>query len=109
MSSSGNELPADVKNKMENGFGADFSDVRIHQDSPQAVSNGATAYTQGNDVHFGTGQYAPATQHGATLLAHELTHVVQQRNGVDSDSTTRVAERKLASYCVAGGMPAPLK
>ncbi len=63
-------------------FGCDFSNVRIHTDvqaaeSAQAVN--AQAYTVGQDVVFGAGQYAPRTTAGKRLLAHELTHVVQQR------------------------------
>lgn len=68
---------------MEPHFGHDFSLVRVHTDeqaasSAQAVS--ALAYTVGNDVVFGAGQYAPRDLIGRQLLAHELTHVVQQKN-----------------------------
>jgi hypothetical protein len=75
------DMPDDVQNKMEYSFGVDFSDVDIHKDSPQAPSLGALAYTQGNDVHFAPGQYNPGSQKGQELLGHELTHVVQQREG----------------------------
>ena len=62
-------------------FGADFSQVQMHSDvqateSAQALN--AKAYTVGQDVVFGTGQYAPGTSEGRRLMAHELTHVVQQ-------------------------------
>ena len=62
-------------------FERDFSQVRVHADahaaeSAQAVQ--ALAYTVGSDIVFGAGQYAPATTAGQRLLAHELTHVVQQ-------------------------------
>ena len=66
---------------MENSFGTDFSDVSIHKNSDNATNIGALAYTQGNDVHFAPGQYEPGSQKGQELLGHELTHVVQQREG----------------------------
>jgi hypothetical protein len=69
---------------MEESLGHDFSDVRIHSDSDahnlnEAVS--ARAFTTGNDVFFKQGTYNPASSAGRELLAHELTHVVQQRTG----------------------------
>ena len=70
-----------VLGKMENSFGTNFSDVNIHTNSIQAKEIGALAYTQGSDVHFAPGQYNPETQSGQELLGHELTHVVQQREG----------------------------
>jgi hypothetical protein len=69
---------------MESRFRQDFSDVRVHAD-PQAVASAeavhARAYTVGRNIVFGSGQFAPATPAGRRLLAHELTHVVQQSNG----------------------------
>ncbi|WP_406631757.1 DUF4157 domain-containing protein [Amycolatopsis sp. WGS_07] len=62
-------------------LGQDFSTVRVHADSRAAESAralGARAYTIGSHIAFGAGQYAPATASGQQLLAHELTHVVQQ-------------------------------
>jgi len=62
-------------------FGHDFANVRVHADAEAAESAravNALAYTVGRDVVFGAGQYAPGTQTGQQLLAHELTHVVQQ-------------------------------
>ena len=75
------QMPEDVKSKMENSFGTDFSNVNIHKDSDQATNIGALAYTQGSDVHFAPGQYEPGSTKGQELLGHELTHVVQQREG----------------------------
>jgi hypothetical protein len=69
---------------MEPRFGHDFSQVRMHTDARAADSSravGAHAYTVGRDVVFGAGQYAPRTMTGRRLLAHELTHVVQQLGG----------------------------
>jgi len=67
---------------MESRFGHDFSRVRIHTDEKAAESAravNALAYTAGHDIVFGAGQYVPETPEGRRLLAHEMTHVVQQR------------------------------
>jgi hypothetical protein len=66
---------------MESRFGRDFGQVRVHTDTRAARSANAvdaSAYTVGYDIVFGPGQYAPGTSPGKQLLAHELTHVVQQ-------------------------------
>ncbi len=75
------KMPEGVQAKMQGSFGTDFSNVNIHQNDNSATEMGALAYTQGNDVHFASGQYNPNTQAGQELLGHELTHVVQQREG----------------------------
>src|SRR6056297_1506018 len=74
-------MPDKVQQKMEGSFGQDFGEVNIHKDSGQAKNMGALAYTQGKDIHFAPGQYNPGTKKGQELLGHELTHVVQQREG----------------------------
>jgi outer membrane protein OmpA-like peptidoglycan-associated protein len=81
--SNGQPLDAGTRAFMEPRFGRDFTGVRVHTDtraaeSARAVS--ARAYTVGQDVVFGAGQYAPRTAAGKRLLAHELTHTVQQRS-----------------------------
>ncbi|MDJ0842482.1 MAG: DUF4157 domain-containing protein [Acidobacteriota bacterium] len=76
----GRSLDDDVRGKMEHAFGQSFSDVRVHE-GEAAPSIGATAYTQGADIHFAPGKYQPGTPQGQALLGHELTHVVQQRAG----------------------------
>ncbi len=78
----GQPLHAETRALMESRFGHDFSKVRVHADgkaaeSAQAVN--ALAYTVGSDIVLGTGQYAPETNEGRKLMAHELTHVVQQK------------------------------
>jgi Domain of unknown function (DUF4157) len=81
----GTALPAPVKRAMEPALGADLSGVRIHTggSSAQAASSlGARAFTVGSDVHFGAGQFAPGTREGDRLIAHELTHTVQNDGGV---------------------------
>ncbi len=74
-------MPEDVQTKMEGSFGTDFSDVNIHKNDSSATDMGAHAYTQGNNVHFAPGQYDPSSTKGQELIGHELTHVVQQRQG----------------------------
>lgn len=77
----GSALPGDTKQFMESRFGADFSGVRIHTgSSAESLSNNihAQAFTHGNDIYFNSGKYAPHTEGGSLLLAHELTHTIQQ-------------------------------
>lgn len=79
--SSGQPLDPRTRAFMEARFGHDFSRVRIHADAQGAESAravNALAYTAGQDIAFGPGQYAPGTRAGNRLLAHELAHVVQQ-------------------------------
>ncbi|SDL82617.1 eCIS core domain-containing protein [Kriegella aquimaris] len=81
----GSPLPAATKSEMESGFGTDFSGVRVHNDSnaSQMSQNlGAQAFTHGNDIYFNEGKYNPQSSSGKHLLAHELTHTVQQRCSV---------------------------
>ena len=80
-SSGGSSLDNDTRELMESRFGYDFSRVRIHTDeraAESAQSVNALAYTIGNDITFGDGQYQPNAVEGRRLLAHELTHVIQQ-------------------------------
>ena len=78
--SGGKSIPDGVRAKMENAFNTSFSDVKIHEGS-EAASVGALAYTERNHIHFAPGQFKPDTLPGQALLGHELTHVVQQRQG----------------------------
>ncbi len=80
-SASPSGMPNETLSQMSSSFGHDFSDVNIHSGSQSAVDAGALAYTQGNDIHFAPGQYDPSSQSGQELIGHELTHVVQQREG----------------------------
>jgi hypothetical protein len=82
--SPGRPLEATSRLFMEPRFGHDFSKVRVHTDqkageSAQAI--GAVAYTVGNDLVFGVGEFNPQTSDGRRLMAHELTHVLQQSKG----------------------------
>lgn len=80
-SPSKDKMPEDVQSKMEQSFGTSFNDVNIHTNDKSATDLGALAYTQGNNVHFAPGQYNPESKQGQELLGHELTHVVQQKQG----------------------------
>ncbi|MEL6559623.1 MAG: DUF4157 domain-containing protein [Bacteroidota bacterium] len=79
----GSPLPNDVVSEMGNKIGADFSNVRTHTDSNAVQMNqelGAKAFAHQNDIYFNKGQYNPSSPGGKRLLAHELTHTVQQQN-----------------------------
>jgi len=78
---SGQGLSEDVREPMEQAFGADFSGVRVHNNSNADQLNrslNARAFTTGPDIFFKQGEYNPGSRDGQELLAHELTHVVQQ-------------------------------
>ncbi len=79
--SSGHGLDDGMAAKAGATMGQDFSDVKIHTDSQSDQLShqlGAKAFTTGNDIFFRAGEYNPASSEGQTLIAHELTHVVQQ-------------------------------
>jgi len=101
----GEPLADETRVSMETGFGADFGDVRVHTGADAIGLSrdlGAQAFTHGKDVYFNSGKYEPDTVRGRELLAHELTHVVQQgaaeQAGTGLRPTRRIAkppERKL--------------
>ncbi|PKV49127.1 uncharacterized protein DUF4157 [Aquimarina sp. MAR_2010_214] len=77
----GSPLPDGAKSQMESGFGTDFSNVRVHTDSSAVQMSkdlGAQAFTHGNDIYFNEGKFDTSSSSGQHLLAHELTHTVQQ-------------------------------
>ncbi len=85
LETSGAPLDAASRARLEPSFGQDLSSVRVHTDAPAARSAeavSAKAYTVGDHIVFGAGQYAPHTDAGTHLLAHEVTHVVQQSQGL---------------------------
>lgn len=122
LSSAGQPLDAGARAFMEPRFGFDFSGVRVHTDAraaESAQSVNALAYTVGRNVVFGAGQYAPATSEGKRLVAHELTHVVQQ-DGVSAgyqssslqvnsgdDVFEREAETVASQTMLPGSFPIP--
>ena len=100
----GEPLAEDLRRDMEARFGHDFASVRIHTDAEAAdlaAKLGARAFTVGRDVFFAAGEYAPQTDAGRELLAHELTHVVQQGGG--AARTVMRAEDGDASGGAPGG------
>lgn len=82
LQSHGHPLDSPTRAYFEPRFGHDFSGIRVHTDglaAKSAVSIGASAYTAGSNIAFAAGRYSPATPAGRRLLAHELTHTIQQR------------------------------
>jgi len=116
----GQPLPKSVRNYFESRFGTDFSQVRVHTDSKAAEtakSINAKTFTSGKDVVFGAGQYSTGTSTGKRLLAHELTHVIQQgegrtrskaqhRESIESDLNDDGKERILTPFLAATARPA---
>lgn len=86
-------IPDEIKATMEDHFNTGFSNIRVHAGSTKASELNALAYTQGSEIHFAPGHYQPDTAQGKQLLGHELTHVVQQRQG------------RVAPTGQVGGMP----
>src|ERR1051325_4202824 len=83
-SGNGERLAEGTRTLIESRLGADLDDVRIHTDSQAAASAerlNANAFTTGRDIYFASGQYSPGSTSGQRLLAHELTHTMQQREG----------------------------
>lgn len=84
MRGGGSTLDEGVRRQMSSAFGTDLSGVRVHTDSraaDAAADMGALAFTTGKDIFFGAGQYAPDTEEGRHVLAHELAHTVQAGSG----------------------------
>ena len=79
--SSGQPISSNIRRPLERAFGANFQSVRIHTDSKAVQMNKqlhAHAFTHGKDIYFNSGQYRPESKAGQHLLAHELTHTLQQ-------------------------------
>jgi Domain of unknown function (DUF4157)/OmpA family/Lysine-specific metallo-endopeptidase len=109
----GEPMSRGLREYFEPRFGHDFSNVRVHtggRAAESARSINALAYTIGSDVVFGSGQYSPGTQSGMRLMAHELTHVIQQggRQGmIQRQSDVRELPKGLPCVTVTGpGHPA---
>lgn len=99
-------LPAAQRSFFESAFGQDFSQVRVHTDAgAQALAGalGAKAVTHGEDIAFGAGRYVPGSSTGRTLLAHELAHVAQQRQGGGGSPATAESRARSAGQTVASG------
>jgi hypothetical protein len=88
----GEPLPESIRNFFEPRFGCDFSQVNVHSNSEAIQMSrelNAEAFTHGRNIYFGAGRYSPGTSSGKRLLAHELTHVVQQGHGLPQDTLQR--------------------
>ena len=89
----GAALGGETKSFMESRFNTDFSEVRIHTNSQAVQLSGelhAQAFTVGNDIYFNEGKFNPATSEGKQLLAHELTHTIQQSGDARKKSIQRL-------------------
>jgi len=110
LGSSGRPLDTSLRQDMEQRFNHDFSRVRVHSDAvayQSAHEVNASAYTVGNDIVFGAGRYSTGTQDGRRLLAHELTHVVQQSGGhSDASPAEMKVQRKPSGDDVKTAVPA---
>jgi len=92
----GEPLPGPTRRFFESRLGTSFRRVRVHADATAARLNdalGARAFTVGHDVFFARGAYAPDSPSGRHLLAHELTHVLQQRRGLNRIQRRVIPER----------------
>jgi hypothetical protein len=104
----GQALPTDVRAFMEPRLGADVGDVRVHADeSAHSLSNhlSARAFTYRNHVFFGRDQYQPGTVEGRHLLAHELTHTIQQGATVQRAAASPAADVERAPAVTTTGSP----
>ena len=104
---SGNSMSNEVRAFMQPRFGVDFSQVKIHTGSESVQMNrelNAQAFTHGHDIYFGAGKYNPSSGEGKRLLAHELTHVVQQTGGqrLSAKKETVVNEKKYQNQQIKG-------
>ncbi|MEM9267207.1 MAG: DUF4157 domain-containing protein, partial [Cyanobacteria bacterium P01_F01_bin.13] len=88
----GQPLSNRTRNFFEPRFGQDFSHIRVHTDSQSTQALNARAYTIGKNIVFRTGQYSPETNIGKRLLAHELTHTIQQ---TQLNSKTNILQRSV--------------
>jgi hypothetical protein len=106
LSEPGRPLEPSVRGDMEKRFGHEFTRVRVHsgtsaEQSARDVS--ANAYTVGHDIVFGRGKYAPGTHEGRRLLAHELTHVVQQSAIASTEHHSNAAATVIRRDTAGGG------
>ena len=111
----GRPLDAGAQSELGESMGHDFSDVNVHTDSEANQLNRAVhaeAFTTGKDIFFREGNYDPASNSGKKLLAHELTHVVQQRNAPPKQELTLsdpgdASERQASAVADKAASPAP--
>ena len=101
----GSPLSEEVRAFMEPRFGSDFSGVRVHTGSEAVQMNqelGAQAFTHGQDIFFNQGKYNPGSTDGKLLLAHEMTHVVQQTGAVSPKQEQQAIQSESSAHKVPG-------
>lgn len=90
----GRPLNPDAGPVLRSAFGKRIDEIRIHTDAHAANAAGeigAQAFTEGKDIYFAEGEYSPSTGQGRRLLAHEITHVIQQKEGQGKEDSSREA------------------
>jgi hypothetical protein len=100
----GDPLPAVTRQRMENAFGHDFSRVRVHHDAEAGEMSqqlSACAFTHGSHIYFGHRMYDPGGSSGKRLLAHELTHVVQQGQAAPQRSSEAATPAAVQAHAPA--------
>lgn len=107
----GKSMDSSTKSYMENRFGSDFSSINIHTGHKANHLNqliNARAFTVGNDIFFNKGEYQPNSSRGKYLLAHELTHTVQQgvvqRKMIQREPASTITLGALAAKCIIGAI-----
>lgn len=103
----GHALPGETRAYFESRMGQGFGDVRVHHDEETTSRLGARAFTHGSDLYFAPGEYSPSTDGGKRLLAHELTHVVQQRGGATPDVQRQETSPQTDTTQTTGGSVGP--
>ncbi|WCT10371.1 eCIS core domain-containing protein [Mucilaginibacter jinjuensis] len=106
---SGSALPDSTRSFMEGRFNANFGDVRIHTGSTAETLSrdiNAQAFTHGNNIYFNSGKYSPHTVSGGQLLAHELTHTIQQ-GAVKTNSNSTIARKPMIQRAADGAASIP--
>ncbi|HEU4326217.1 MAG TPA: DUF4157 domain-containing protein [Roseiflexaceae bacterium] len=109
-SGGGSPIPASDRSFFENRFGHDFSQIRIHTDSRAVETSrslNARAFTVGTDIAFDAGEYQPGTASGRHLLAHELTHTIQQTGGIATKRIQRQTTDEEEAVAEPEEMPSP--
>lgn len=104
----GSALPQETRNFMGSRFNADFDNVRIHTGSTaETLSSSihAQAFTHGNNIYFNSGKYSPNTTDGGLLLAHELTHTIQQGASKTNNTTGNVARKPIIQRSTGASVP----
>ncbi|MBC7904044.1 MAG: DUF4157 domain-containing protein [Gemmatimonadaceae bacterium] len=110
----GSPIAPDIRSSMNRSFGSDFNDVRIHTDNKAADMSreiNAQAFTHGKDIYFNAGKFDPNSNQGKHLLAHELTHTIQQGStpkNIQREPGDAATDKKMTVEEVAKNSPSPV-